>query len=82
MGEDRRELHAEEMGERASIEPLDTDCLQYLLDRSSYRTRIRRANAETFPRDAHITLTAEKQTEEKFKLLAGNERVLPGRALH
>lgn len=82
MGQGRRELHLEEMGEGASVKPRDTDSLQHLLDRPRYSACIHSTNFETFPRHTHIPVTAKKQAEEKLELLAGNERVLQGRTLH
>lgn len=82
MGQGRRELHLEEMGEGTSVKSRDTDRLQHLLDRSRYRACIHSANFETFSRRAHVPVAAKEQAEEKLELLAGNEGVLQGRVVH
>lgn len=82
MGEGRRELHLEEMGERSSVKSRDTDSLQHLLDRSRHRACIRSTNFETFSRRAHVPVAPKEQAEEKLELLAGNEGVLQGRVVH
>ena len=82
MGEGRRELHLEEMGERTSVKSRDTDSMQQLLDRPRHRTRIHSANIEAFPRHTHVPVAAKEQAEEELELLAGDEGVLQGRTVH
>lgn len=82
MGEGRRELHLEEMGERTSVKSRDTDSMQQLLDRPRHRTRIHSTNIEAFPRHTHVPVAAKEQAEEELELLAGDEGVLQGRTVH